>query len=704
MVRQQIAAANILGAARAEKDASMLALAYVETADYKALTTTNDFNFVVGRRGTGKSALFKKVVAYYEGDRGIIAISDTPQEHHTLEIQQILHRLADNYKLSRAISRLTWRISILIAIASDLLDHYKINKSDEFQYLSRYRSDHLGLFKQSISHICVEILHSVAGTTQIDQSLPSRIASNFDVENLQGSVLTALEELNQRTVIIFDGLDEGWEPTASATAILGGLALTLSDAAEKSERFYGIAFIRDNMFRALANFDSDFSRHIEGNTLRLHWNSRSLLNLVANRLRIALNIDSVESDIKVWNRFAHRQLRDREGFDTCLSYTLYRPRDILVLLNRAYVIATREGRPEIVGEDIEETATSISQDRLDDLLKEYKVVFPGLKHFIKAFERHSPIGKVVDFINHLDEAITDATYELVDERDFALLGSGRQIFFALYAVGFVGLRHHTSGTYSFCYDGSLTKIDEIKDTQEVAVHPCYWKALGFDESTPSEEIAITISDEYGDQNPSAEPNEIRSKRFGQILEELPSLPMGSEGSTMFEKWVLRAAIILFSGKLSNFQARPNSDGIQRRDIVATNMAERGFWKRIREDYRSRQVIFEVKNYIELTEDDFRQALSYSSRDYGNFAIIVTRADENEGISEKEKSWIKEMYDQHQKLILTLPASLLKRCLSKLRNPNKKHDYTEDALGKRMDMFVRSYMSNRHQRRSYRQRK
>ena len=701
MSRMDKTAANVLGAARAETDSMMLARAFVETADYRALIHTDDFNFVVGRRGTGKSALFNKAHEFYRTDKSILVFCDTPREHHTLEIQHLLREASGNYNLVRAISRLSWRLSVLIIVASKLLGHYKIAKTESFDFLSTYSGNRKKFFKEKPSEVCVEVLRFAASRGPVDQAMPSRIAGDFDVEHLQTSILNALIELDKRAIVLFDGLDEGWEPAACSTAVLGGLALSVSAFAEASNRLYGIVFVRDNMFRALAHFDTDFSRNIEGSTLRLHWSEQSLLNLVASRLRVFLGVPDLESDVKVWNRFAHHQLRDREGFKACLHHTLYRPRDILVLLNRAYVIASRQGRSEIVGEDIEATATSISQDRLDDLLKEYRVVLPGLKFFVKVFEKRKPLARVAEIVDLLEEAISNASYETVEESDFALLGNGRQIFLALYAVGFIGLKDQAKGTYSFCYDGSLTEAEDIRDDQEAVVHPCYWRALGFDEPSPSEEVAITIGDEYGDQPPSEEPREIRSKRLGQIVEELPSLPLGKEGSGDFEKWVHRAASILFGGKLSNFQLKPNQGGIQRRDIVATNMAERGFWRRILEDYKSRQVVFEVKNYVELNEDDFRQALSYSSKDYGNFVIIVTRA-EGEAVSPKERGWIREMHSQHEKFIMILPAILLRRCLSKLRAA-KQHDYTEDVLGKRMDTFVRSYLSLSHSA-PYRKRK
>ena len=55
---------NLLGGIRAEIDSEMLEKAFIKTHDFEALVNTRDFNFVVGRRGTGKSALYLKVTEY----------------------------------------------------------------------------------------------------------------------------------------------------------------------------------------------------------------------------------------------------------------------------------------------------------------------------------------------------------------------------------------------------------------------------------------------------------------------------------------------------------------------------------------------------------------------------------------------------------------------------------------------------------------
>ena len=152
---------------------------------------------------------------------------------------------------------------------------------------------------------------------------------------------------------------------------------------------------------------------------------------------------------------------------------------------------------------------------------------------------------------------------------------------------------------------------------------------------------------------------------------------------------MRTCQILFAGALANFELHPAPDGVQRRDVLATNQAERGFWKRVLDDYKCRQVVFEAKNFSSLGADDWRQALAYSGRQYGKLVFIVHRTDA-EGLDARERGWVKEIFDQHGVLVLTLPTGLLMRCLKKVRNPER-HDYADEQLKRRLDTFERKYV-------------
>src|SRR5437868_2214269 len=127
---------NVLGASRAEADTAMLERAFVETADYRALIETQDFNFVVGRIGTGKSALFQKVKLHYRANSQIFLISEIPEEHNMIEFQQIINHYKMDYNAGRAFSTLFWKIHISLTLFTQLIDHHKLARPDDYKFPS----------------------------------------------------------------------------------------------------------------------------------------------------------------------------------------------------------------------------------------------------------------------------------------------------------------------------------------------------------------------------------------------------------------------------------------------------------------------------------------------------------------------------------------------------------------------------------------
>lgn len=63
---------NVLGETTAESDDQMLKDAFYESRSYQELSLGHDFRFVVGRRGSGKSALFRKVSEAAEREPGVL--------------------------------------------------------------------------------------------------------------------------------------------------------------------------------------------------------------------------------------------------------------------------------------------------------------------------------------------------------------------------------------------------------------------------------------------------------------------------------------------------------------------------------------------------------------------------------------------------------------------------------------------------------
>ena len=688
---------NMLGAARAEADSQMLEQAFLETNDFRALKDTDHYSFIVGRRGTGKTAFFLQLVKEFLPDNKIFSYQVKPEEHEALALLGVFRKLhLKSYNSIRSVSRVLWRIAMLISVANDLSQHWRYRTSPEVHWLRRYLSDKKRLLAFNELQRCAELLYQVSLNEALTEQIPNEIATTYELPKLEAEIRRGLERTGVRAVFLFDGLDEGWTPDQEPTAVLGGLAIAVAGFSDRDMPIQGKLFVRDNIFRLLAALDKDFSRHIEGNTLRLNWTQDSLLNLVANRLRVALKLSTMENNVRVWNRFAHRELRDRDGFLRCLQHTLYRPRDLLVLLNQAATWAAREGRQEIIETDIEGTSKEISWNRLEDLLKEYEGVFPGLSVIVKHFSGVQPFQTTESVMLRLDALIDKESYSSAESSDIAILGTSSQIIDALSGVGFLGLEDSITGAILFCHDGAMSRISDQTETHRIMVHPCYWKALDITDASISRDVLVELYDDYK-AHVNSELGDMRTRRLGQLVSELPSCPEGQKGSHEYEQWVLRTCQILFAGSLANFQLHPAPDGIQRRDVLATNQAERGFWRRVLEDYKCRQVIFEAKNFANLGLEDFRQALSYSGNQYGQLVFLVNRIN-NEGMDNKVRGWIKEMWYQHNVMIMPLPTVMLTRCLKKIRNP-KRRDYTEQVLSRRLDTFERDYLSLNHTQKS-----
>lgn len=146
-MKTEIISGNLLGGSRAEIDNQMLRNAFVETADFRALTFTRDFNFVVGRRGTGKSALYMKVSEFFVQNKIGYIHSKSPTEYESLGLVAVIRNTSHDYHIIRSITRVAWRISLLMAILKDICSHYKFSKCESSGFLSDFMSNHKRLLE-----------------------------------------------------------------------------------------------------------------------------------------------------------------------------------------------------------------------------------------------------------------------------------------------------------------------------------------------------------------------------------------------------------------------------------------------------------------------------------------------------------------------------------------------------------------------------
>ena len=679
---------NILGDIRAENDLDMLEHAFLETSDYKALLESSDRCVVVGRRGTGKSALVHKLNQYWRNQNKTFVIVVAPEEDQIIGLRCLLDRFGENFVHIKAGAKIAWKYALYMEIATNLNSHYKLQKLIQKTAVGSCLSEWGGSHDNVTGSLRRKLQKCLKDDVAAEENI-AELSSSLGILDVEAGLAKLFEDINYEIILLIDRLDEGYSPDCKGVALVDGFVQAVIDLNSKfSRNVRGLVFLRDNMFRSIVINDPDFTRNIEGQVLRLHWDDYGLFNLVCNRLRVAYK-NPQENNTRLWNFYSAREMRGREGFRMALRLTLYRPRDILVLLNNAFLHAATHDREQIILEDIDSSAKSISENRLFDLQKEYETIFPALNLFTAAFSSGPSELLVDDAKVILESVLSKDDHDIEMQRDIAIFEDSTQVLQRLYGIGFVGIYDEKAGSFVFCHDGR-DPAKEVSADSKILVHPCYWLALNLKEKTLDIDQAGEIFDEY-DIEISSISEEQRQARIGQIMEEIKEIRHGKEDCHSFEEWCLQAVKLIFAGVLSNIELHPNKNGRQQRDIVATNMATVPVWDRILRDYNTRQVVFEVKNYIDLSAEEYRQMNTYLSNDYGRLGFIITRAQNNNLEKGKELDWARELYFNHEKkVVIKLSERYLLKHLSKLRSPQK-HDAANKELNKLIDTYIRTYL-------------
>lgn len=678
---------NALGDLRAEADDQMLSKAFLETADYRTLIETTDKTVVVGRRGTGKSALTLHLMNHWNQSSDTVVIKITPEEHQTIGLRPQVALFGSSFNMVRAGARLAWRYALMMETIQALSPKYRFSNTDGYNFLEKHMRNWISCGRDILDRYSAT-LRKVTNKELTPEERIADLSKTLELSQVESALANACKSSKTTIVFLIDRLDEGYKPDESGTGLVDGLVQAAIDLKTRIPEIKPVIFLRDNIFRAVQVLDPDYSRNIEGHVLRMHWDSEALFVFATKRLQIAFGIEQ-EASLKIWNHCTGGELKGREGFNRCLQLTLYRPRDLLSLLNEAYYLAGKNGQSEIVIEHIKNTGRTISRNRLDDLRKEYEAILPGLESYISAFHGRAPDMTVDEAEKLITEVLSKGSDNPHVQQDFLILEDSKEVLRGLYSIGFLGIRDGSAGTFVFCHDGRAPDR-EFTSPDRVLVHPCYWMALNSTRNILNPDEAEEIYDEY-DIEVSSETPEIRNAKVRALVGQLESIEEGTNGANDYEIWCHKAIRICFAKGLRNVELKPNKLAKSRRDVVATNLGEGDAWRRIYDDYGTRQVTFEIKNYQGLESTDYQQIQSYLTGDYGRLAFVVTRDDTVDLYTNKDVEWVREIYAHRKVIIIKITGKFLSSLLLKLRNPQK-HDAVNNAIHRLLDTYTRLYIA------------
>lgn len=473
-----------LGSTSAENEMRTLESYYLKT-DQFLKSLRGEANIVVGRKGSGKSAIFLQVRDKERNKKGSIVLDLLPDGYKLIKFKELILSFLEEGTFQHTIMAF-WEYVLLLEICYKILEKDREQHKHDHTLYDRYRAladlyhvdgyEVEGDFSERMSSLMEKISteyrskHGSEASVRLNSSNLTEMLYCHDVKDLSKQVI---EYMSQKEVcwLLFDNIDKGW-PTSGLEHEDLLIIRALIDATKKIERQFGrsnvtvntILFLRNDVYELLVKETSD--RGKEASAL-LDWTDPDLLRELV-RLRIISNdINGDSSFISLWPKICVSHYSGEESSQYLIERSLMRPRFLLNLISQCKSFAINLNHDRILEEDIEKGLAAYSTDLLTDIGYEINDVENNVDDVLYAFIGSKSVVKKDEIFSVLGEfGVSDQFFE--------------KIFELLLWYGFIGLKinNEIKYIYNFNYNMQLmVGVIKKKGDIEYLINPAFWPAL-----------------------------------------------------------------------------------------------------------------------------------------------------------------------------------------------------------------------------------
>lgn len=456
----------------AEKDPNLLDYFVTQNSYHRLMSTSK--SFVVGRKGSGKSALRKKLYDdFSKKDDNVYVIQILPNYN---TIRSILNEKDFEDYNNEIFFQYAWLRHIYLQ-ALNLIGSSLNNKmlSGSFAF-----ARHISEKNLCSNNDILETFRNYLTKVKIQAGKLGDLGVNIEKELIDIADITSYEfhlseilKTGKKIIYMFDDLDLGWNNSELTNNILLGLLATLNHTKGVNENFHTFIFIRSDMYRILLSLTqhSDKYRDLE----EIKWDTLSLKDML--ELRIAYNLRyEINGSTSYFDYVFPQTISTSQTLNWLVERTLGRPRELLQLV-RLYTENWSPGCD--TSEILKEAESKYSDWKLSDLCSEFMSQYPNLKTVLDfwktKFFRHKYHLKRAEieemaFTIFLELDLKEEWFvKLVDNCDLD------NFLNILYEVGFIG-------DFILGGSGGSKTIYSHEDSHnplfnEVQVHPCFRKAV-----------------------------------------------------------------------------------------------------------------------------------------------------------------------------------------------------------------------------------
>lgn len=471
----------------AENEMTTLGLYYMHT-DQFGRALRGEVNLVVGRKGSGKTALFLQLRDRLRADKRNVMVDLKPEGYQLIKLKEDLLSYLTEGTRQHLITAF-WEYLLLLEVTYKVLEKDRVTHKHNHELYERYL-DLEATYK--VENFSVEgdfserllVLSNRIATeyrARFGDGTNTKLTSDDVTSLIYSHDLRALREklsdyLNtkQAVWILFDNLDKGWN-TGGVDEIDAIVLRCLVEAGRKIERdmtrrkhvFHCIVFIRNDVYELLMKSSADYGKDMRA---VLDWTDADMLREML-RLRLVSGIDDIDDDVnfeQVWREICISHYHGEESAAYMIERSLMRPRNLLKIFAHSKGFASNFSHVKIDESDIEKGLRAYSQDLLIELDHELSDVFPMVPNLLYSFlDMPCEVSA-----SHLREIIcaSGVPGDVVEQ----------VISFLLY-YGVIGLHTESGVKYIFDvnYDSKLLSLRAARQGEQAryVINPAFWPAL-----------------------------------------------------------------------------------------------------------------------------------------------------------------------------------------------------------------------------------
>lgn len=457
----------------AERDPNLLNY-FFDTEAFSRISR-KEKSIVVGRKGSGKSALRKKLSETFDTEKNTHVINVAPKFN---SIRSILNDKELNDTFGQEIFfQHTWLRQILLDCLCVSGGKAKGKYCAESLEFARNVSVELNATSKDIVENIVDVVSKIklkAGTLEeFGLNLERELRSIAGVEALEYH-MRKLCEGGAQYVVLIDDLDLGWNNSDVANNFLLGLLAAINHLSNVHQNIFLAVFLREDVYSLIISKTqhSDKYRNIE----RIRWGKPELVSILERRIRFNRQQNVLPPVADAFHSVFPEMVGTTNTDNWLVERTLSRPRE-LIQLARYYTESVDGERPDDAA--LKNSEQEYSAWKLEDLCTEYSNQYPGLLEIFTYWKAKFFRTKYHLKRDELDEMLFQVANDVEINaewfNDIVRTADMLKFIDVLYEIGFIGDfvlgGEGGSKTFYSYADRHSPRFDEVQ------IHPCFRKAV-----------------------------------------------------------------------------------------------------------------------------------------------------------------------------------------------------------------------------------